>query len=90
MYDLNNKLMTFYKKHVVLQGKEKNRLFKLRTSNLDRLKDGLKEYNEEKKTNYSIVDTVVQGSVAMSTVVQNESKDYDIDVAIIFDKDNLP
>lgn len=90
MYDLNNKLMTFYKKHVVLQGKEKIRLFKLRTLNLDRLKDGLKEYNEENKTNYSIVDTVVQGSVAMSTVVQNESNDYDIDVAIIFDKDNLP
>lgn len=90
MYDLNNKFMTFYKKHVVLQGKEKIRLFKLKTLNLDRLKDGLKEYNEENKTNYSIVDTVVQGSVAMSTVVQNERKDYDIDVAIIFDKDNLP
>lgn len=30
-----------------------------------------------------------QGSVAMSTVIQNENKDYDIDIAIIFDEDNI-
>ena len=27
--------------------------------------------------------------MAMHTVVQNDNKDYDIDVAIIFEKDNL-
>lgn len=90
MYDLSSKFNTFYTKHVVLSRQEKSRLFKLKNLNLDRLKDGLKEYNEENKKNYEIVDTVIQGSVAMSTVVQNESNDYDIDVAIIFDKDNLP
>lgn len=31
----------------------------------------------------------MQGSVAMSTVVQNEDDDYDIDVAIVFDKSEL-
>ncbi|MDX5853453.1 nucleotidyltransferase [Bacillus cereus group sp. BfR-BA-01363] len=90
MYDLNNKLMKFYKDHVVLSRKDKSRLFRFKNLNLDRLKDGLKEYNEEHKTNYAVEDTVVQGSVSMSTVVQNERKDYDIDVAIIFDKHNLP
>jgi hypothetical protein len=54
------------------------------------LKDGLSEYNDENKTDYKIVDTVVQGSIAMSTTTQNDSNDYDIDVAIIFDKDNIP
>ncbi|MEK4513956.1 cyclic GMP-AMP synthase DncV-like nucleotidyltransferase [Paenibacillus sp. FSL H8-0122] len=49
----------------------------------------MEEYNEEKGTDYKLAETpIVQGSVAMSTVVQNENNDYDIDVAIVFD--NLP
>ena len=36
-----------------------------------------------------MVETCVQGSVAMSTVVQNEDHDYDIDVAVVFDKSLL-
>ncbi|WP_067625777.1 nucleotide-binding domain-containing protein [Alicyclobacillus acidiphilus] len=90
MYDLSTKFNTFYQNYVVLPKTEKTKLFRLKNLNVSRLKDGLKEYNEENSTNYRIVDTVVQGSVAMSTVTQNENKDYDIDVAIIFDKDNIP
>lgn len=90
MYDVSSKFNTFYKHYVVLPKHQKNRLFQLKDLNINRLKEGLKEYNEENKTDYKTVETVVQGSVAMSTVVQNESNDYDIDVAIVFDRNNLP
>lgn len=50
------------------------------------LKDGLAEYNAEHRTNYKVVETCVQGSMVMSTIVQNDNKDYDIDVAVVFDK----
>ncbi|MDK2801275.1 MAG: hypothetical protein PWQ70_2894 [Clostridiales bacterium] len=90
MYDLSSKFNTFYKDHVVLSKDETKRLRELKDLNIERLKSGLSDYNEENGTNYKIVDYVVQGSVAMSTITQNDKKDYDIDVAIIFDKDNLP
>lgn len=90
LYNVDSKLKTFYNKHVVLPKGEKTHLFQLKNLNVDRLKEGIKEYNFEKGTNYKIVETITQGSVAMSTVVQNESSDYDIDVAIVFDKDDLP
>ena len=35
-----------------------------------------------------IVEKIEQGSVAMATVIQNDSNDYDIDVAIVFDEEN--
>lgn len=89
MYNLESKFNTFYGKHVVLPKTEKNSLFNKKNININRLKEGLKEYNEEYNTTYKLAEEpIVQGSVAMSTVTQNESKDYDIDVAIVFD--NLP
>lgn len=90
LYNVESRLKTFYNKHVVLPKIQKTQLFKLKNINVNRLKEGIKEYNSEKGTNYQVVETITQGSVAMSTVVQNESSDYDIDVAIVFDKDNLP
>lgn len=65
-------------------------MFRFRNINIDRLKEGLEEYNSEKDTSYKVVETITQGSVAMSTIIQNESSDYDIDVAIVFEEDNLP
>jgi hypothetical protein len=47
------------------------------------MKDGLKEYNEEKKTSYKIAEDRIQGSMAMHTITQNDEKDYDIDVGIV-------
>lgn len=90
MFDLSSKFNTFYKNHTVLPSEEKKKLYEKKDLNLQRLKDGLDEYNEEKGTNYKIKESIVQGSVAMSTVIQNESNDYDIDVAIVFDKDTIP
>lgn len=89
MYDLSQKFNSFYNSHVVLPQTEQTNLHSKKDLNIQRLKDGLKEYNEENKTSYSIVETCVQGSVAMSTVVQNEDGDYDIDVAVVFDKSAL-
>ena len=89
MFDLSSKFITFYNDHVVLPKTEQDKLHDKKQLNIKRLKDGLKEYNEENKTSYSIVETCVQGSMAMSTVVQNEDHDYDIDVAIVFKKSDL-
>ncbi|WP_442637736.1 nucleotide-binding domain-containing protein [Rossellomorea marisflavi] len=91
MKKVTNKFKKFYGEHVVLSQKEKTKLIKKKDLNISRLKDGLKEYNEENGTDYKLAEeAVVQGSVAMSTVTQNEDNDYDIDVAIVFEKDNLP
>ncbi|MGG1940426.1 cyclic GMP-AMP synthase DncV-like nucleotidyltransferase [Paenibacillus polymyxa] len=91
MYNLQSKFNTFYQTKVVLPKDKKNALFNKKNINVERLKEGLKEYNEENGTDYKLAETpIVQGSVAMSTVVQNEDNDYDIDVAIVFDKSNLP
>ena len=89
MYDLSSKFNTFYKEFVVLPQTKKTELYEKKDLNIDRLASGLEEYNSEHKTTYKIIETSVQGSVAMSTVVQNEDNDYDIDVAVVFDKDEL-
>lgn len=89
MYNLPGEFEQFYKKNVVLGNKEQNDLRNKKNINISRLQSGLKEYNQENKTDYKIIETRVQGSMAMHTVVQNDNKDYDIDVAIIFEKDNL-
>ena len=89
MYDLSSKFASFYNDSVVLSQAKQTNLHSKTDLNIQRLKDGLKEYNEENNTSYSIAETCVQGSVAMSTVVQNEDGDYDIDVAVVFDKSTL-
>lgn len=90
MHNANGRFNTFYKDYVVLSAAEQSNLRDKMEKNIERLESGLAEYNTENKTSYKLVDHKVQGSMAMSTVVQNESNEYDIDVAIIFDKDNLP
>lgn len=89
MYDLSSKFNIFYTSYVVLSQDEQNNLHNKKDLNIQRLKDGLKEYNIENNTSYTIAETCVQGSMAMSTVVQNEDGDYDIDVAVVFDKSVL-
>lgn len=91
MYNVSSKFNTFYRNYVVLPNEERTNLVEKKNLNIRRLKEGLVEYNEEKGKNYRLAEEpVVQGSVAMYTVTQNESNDYDIDVAIIFEKDAIP
>lgn len=89
MFDLSKEFDEFYNEHTILTGEVQSDLRNKKKINIDRLKSGLDELNDENKTSYSISDTKEQGSIAMSTVVQNDSKDYDIDVAIIFEEGNI-
>lgn len=89
MYDMSSKFNSFYTSRVVLPLVAQTELHHLKDINIQRLQDGLKEYNKENGTEYSIAETCVQGSIAMSTVVQNDDNDYDIDVAIVLNKSDL-
>lgn len=89
MFNLSSEFKKFYDEEVVLPSTETQKLRNKKKINIDRLKAGLEEYNEENNTTYKIAETREQGSVAMATVTQNDSNDYDIDVAIIFDKGNI-
>lgn len=89
MYDLSKEFRKFYKDKVVLSSEHQQSLRDKKDLNIRRLNDGLTLYNDEKGTSYAVAETRVQGSMAMSTVVQNDENDYDIDVAIVFDKSNI-
>lgn len=89
MFDLSKEFYDFYIKHTVLPQNIKNDLRQKKKLNLDRLDSGLDDYNSENSTTYEVADSKEQGSVAMSTVTQNDSNDYDIDVAIVFEEDNI-
>jgi hypothetical protein len=89
MYNLHDKMEEFHKEKVKLPESEKSRLRGFKAINITRLKNGISEINEEKNKTYTIVDDREQGSVAMSTLVQNDYNDFDIDVAVIFDKEGL-
>ena len=86
MYDVSKEFDEFYSDYTVLPREIQSDLREKKKLNLDRLDSGLEEYNEENNTDYYVSDTKEQGSVAMATVTQNDSKDYDIDVAVIFDE----
>lgn len=89
LFDLSAEFEKFYCDEVVLPQDAQNDLRAKRNTNIRRLKSGLKEYNDEHGTSYSIAETLTQGSMAMHTVIQNDSNDYDIDVAIVFDSANI-
>ena len=54
MYDLSSKFNIFYTSYVVLLQDEQNNLHNKKDLNVQRLKDGLKEYNIENNTSYTI------------------------------------
>ncbi|MCL2221249.1 MAG: nucleotidyltransferase [Oscillospiraceae bacterium] len=89
MYDLSAEFEKFYKDKVVLPQATQSELREKKKLNIDRLKNGLAAYNKDNKTSYEVADVREQGSIAMSTVTQNDSSNYDIDVAIIFDSTNI-
>ena len=86
MFDTSKQFEKFIKDHVVLQGDKQQELRAKKNKNLERLRKGLEQYNRKYNTSYMYAESRVQGSMAMSTVVQNDSNDYDIDVAIVFDR----
>lgn len=89
MFDTSKQFEKFIKGYVVLQGDKQQDLREKKNINIDRLRNGLAQYNREHNKEYGIAETRVQGSMAMNTVIQNDAQDYDIDVAIVFDKSNI-
>lgn len=89
MYDCSKDFNKFYRTEVVLPATEQSELREKRRLNIKRLREGLLEYNDEKGKDYKVAEERIQGSMAMHTTVQNEKNDYDIDVGIVFESDNL-
>lgn len=83
-YNMHDELNQFYEEHIRLKDEIK-RLRQLRYTNLNRLSDGLEALD---KPGY--VKSLLQGSIAMHTANKAMNNDYDIDIAVIFEKDDLP
>ena len=89
MFDLSSEFKEFYSQAVVLSGDVQSDLYYKGDLNIKRLKDGLKIYNDNHGTSYKVSETITQGSMAMNTAVQSDSKDFDIDIAVVFRGDNI-
>jgi hypothetical protein len=89
MYDLSTELKFFYDNHVRLGTPLRNELAGYRDLNLQRLTEGLTALGDERGTAYkTFADNKNQGSYAMHTL--NQSDEYDIDVAVIWNQEDLP
>ena len=84
IYDCANGMTRYHNKKVRLSEKEKDKLRGYRDANLDRLRNGL-----QKNESPAYVKSISQGSYAMHTINQHPDNDYDIDVGIIFDREDL-
>lgn len=85
MKDMHSELFEFYDQYARLTRQQRNDLALYRDRNIDRLYAGLDSLGYPRP-----VRTTTQGSIAMKTANQHPEKDYDIDEAIIFDKNDLP
>jgi hypothetical protein len=91
MKDVSAKLKRFYEDYVRLGKDRRNALSRHRDSNVERLKSGLDALGKKDECHYAPPKEVQdQGSYAMVTMNQHRENDYDIDVALIFDADDLP
>ncbi len=77
-------MMEFLNENVRLSQDEQNNLRDYRDKNLKRLENGLKKNEDPAYKGW-----INQGSYAMNTINQHPKKDYDIDVGIIFDREDL-
>ena len=91
MIDLHDTMNEFYRDHVRLDSDERSKLAGYRDTNLKRLKSGLDKLGEENDTTYAYYQYYRnQGSYAMFTLNQHPDNEYDIDIAIVFKKADLP
>jgi len=84
IYDCAYEMTKFHNEKVRLSEEEKDKLRGYRDTNLDRLKNGLEKNDEP-----AYKKDISQGSYAMHTINQHPNNDYDIDVGIIFDREDL-
>lgn len=87
MYDLSTDILSFHKDYVKLDTDAEKKLAEVRDTNLARIKNGLGDIDKPSYKNWRN-----QGGYAMGTVINDpaEESNHDIDVAVIFDKDDLP
>lgn len=93
MYDISDDLQVFYDTHVRLGQTRRSDLAAKRDLNLSRLKGGLDDLAAESGLARPHPHTWHnQGSYAMHTLNQDPggANDFDIDVGLIFNKDDLP
>lgn len=91
MFDCHKHLNTFHDEHVRLNYDAIKQLAEYREINLQRLKAGLDNLGEQDKRTYAPpLRHCNQGSYAMHTMIQNAAQDYDLDIAIVFRKKDLP
>ena len=91
MFNLHDKMNKFYKDHVRLDSDERKKLAGYRDTNLERLKSGLVKLGEKHDTTYASYQYYCnQGSYATFTINQHPDNEYDIDIAIVFKKEDLP
>jgi hypothetical protein len=93
MFDLSTDLQTFYDEDVRLGVDRRAKLAGHRDLNITRLKNGLDDLAEEsKRPRPHPYDWKNQGGYAMHTLNQDprDDNDYDIDVALLFERAALP
>lgn len=90
MKQMNKKINNFYSEEVILSHEKISDLRQKKDLNIDRLKEGISVYNEKHGKEYELYESLEQGSIAMSTAIEPEYDDFDIDVGIIFKSDNIP
>lgn len=91
MTNIDGLFSEFISEHVKLSGDVKNKLKEKKRLNVQRIKDGLKEYNLNHFKEIRLAEEpLIQGSVGMSTTIQNSKNEFDIDVSLIFEHDDIP
>ncbi len=84
IYDCSTEMTKYHNEKVRLSEKDKDKLRGYRDTNLERLESGLAKNGDP-----AYKDSINQGSYAMHTLNQHPDNDYDIDVGIIFDRNDL-
>lgn len=91
IFNLHKELNSFYDKHVRLGADRRRKLAEYRDTCLDRLTEGFKKLGDERGVTYRTFTRYIgQGSYPMHTLNQHPNDEYDIDVAVIFDEEDLP
>lgn len=91
MFDVHLDLNAFYREHVRLDAETLRQLQEAREACLNRLKEGLQRLGEKRHQEFqSFLRARNQGSYAMHTLVQHKKREFDIDVAVIFEESALP
>lgn len=91
MYDLHKEINEFFQVDVRLGKVARDELANFRDNSLGRLNSGLDKLSDKRNTTYAYPsETRNQGGYAMRTLNQAHDNNYDIDVALIFEKEDLP